>query len=133
MEALGYGFETRGRRTDEMIDVLRRCWTGKLRPFEGEEIAVPGGLIFEPRPSQPNGPPILVGGMSRAALRRAALRGDGWLSFQREELDSRQLADLLVTLEDLREEAGRLDESFSHVMHLSSTPGMAPWLPEFAA
>ena len=70
--------------------------------------------------------------MSRAALRRAALRGDGWLAFQREELDARQLADLLETLEDLREEAGRLDESFSHVMHLSSSPAMTPRLPEFA-
>ena len=132
MEALGYRFRTRGRRTDEMIEVLRRCWTGRPRPFEGEEIAVPEDLIFEPRPSRPNGPPILVGGMSRAALRRAALRGDGWLAFQREELDPGQLADLLETLEDLREEAGRLDESFSHVMHLSSSPGMAPRLPEFA-
>jgi probable F420-dependent oxidoreductase len=132
MEALGYRFETRGRRTDEMIEVLRRCWTGRPQPFQGKEIAVREDLIFEPRPSQPNGPPILVGGMSRAALRRAALRGDGWLAFQREELDSRQLADLLKTLEDFREEAGRLDESFSHVVHLSSSPGMAPRLPEFA-
>jgi probable F420-dependent oxidoreductase len=133
MEALGYRFESRGRRTDEMIEVLRRCWTGRPQPFQGKEIAVPDDLILEPRPSRPNGPPILVGGMSRAALRRAALRGDGWLAFQREELDARQLADLLETLEDLRVEAGRLDESFSHVMHLSSSPGMAPWLPEFAA
>jgi probable F420-dependent oxidoreductase len=132
MEALGYRFETRGRRADEMIEVLRRCWTGRPQPFQGKEIAVPEALIFEPRPSQPTGPPILVGGMSRAALRRAALRGDGWLAFQREELDSRQLADLLETLEDLREEAGRLDGSFSHVMHLSSSPGTAPRLPEFA-
>jgi alkanesulfonate monooxygenase SsuD/methylene tetrahydromethanopterin reductase-like flavin-dependent oxidoreductase (luciferase family) len=132
IEALGYSFRTRGQRTDEMIEVLRRCWTGRPRSFEGKEIVVPEGLVFEPRPSQPNGPPILVGGMSRAALRRAALRGDGWLAFQREELDARQLADLLETLEDLREEAGRLDESFSHVMHLSSSPGVAPWLPEFA-
>ncbi|HET9927541.1 MAG TPA: TIGR03619 family F420-dependent LLM class oxidoreductase, partial [Rubrobacter sp.] len=122
MEALGYQFDTRGRRTDEMIEVLRHCWTGRPQPFQGKEIAVPEGLIFEPRPSQPNGPPILVGGMSRAALRRAALHGDGWLAFQREELDARQLADLLETLEDLREEAGRLEESFSHVMHLSSSP-----------
>ncbi len=132
MEALGYRFETRGRRTDEMIEVLRRCWTGRPQPFQGKEIAVPEDLIFEPRPSQPNGPPILVGGMSRAALRRAALRGDGWLAFQREELDARQLADLLETLEDLREEAGRLEEAFSHVMHLSGSPGMTPRLPEFA-
>jgi probable F420-dependent oxidoreductase len=132
MEALGYQFDTRGQRTNEMIEVLRQCWTGRPQPFQGEEIAVPEDLIFEPRPSQPNGPPILVGGMSRAALRRAALHGDGWLAFQREELDARQLEDLLETLEDLREEAGRLDESFSHVMHLNSSPGMAPWLPEIA-
>ena len=131
MEALGYQFDTRGRRTDEMIEVLRHCWTGRPQPFQGKEIAVPEGLIFEPRPSQPNGPPILVGGMSRAALRRAAQRGDGWLAFQRGELDARQLEDLLETLEDFREKAGRLDESFSHVMQLSSSPGMAPGLPVF--
>jgi len=132
IEALGYRFETRGRRTDEMIEVLRRCWTGKLQPFEGKEVVVQEDLIFEPRPSQPNGPPILVGGMSRAALRRAALRGDGWLAFQREELDTVQLADSLEALDNLREDAGRLEEPFSKVMRLHSSPGMAPRLPEFA-
>jgi probable F420-dependent oxidoreductase len=132
LEALGHRFETRGRRTDEMIEVLRRCWTGRPQPFEGEEIAVPEGLVFEPRPSQPGGPPILVGGMSRAALRRAALRGDGWLAFQREELDTSQLADLLETLENLRGEAGRLEEPFSNVMRLHTSPGMASLLPEVA-
>jgi probable F420-dependent oxidoreductase len=132
MEALGYRFETRGRRTDEMIEVLRRCWTGRPHPFEGKEIVVQEDLVFEPLPSQPKGPPILVGGMSRAALRRAALRGDGWLAFQREELDTRQLADLLKALDNLREEAGRFNEPFSCVIRLHSSPGMAPRLPEFA-
>ena len=132
LEALGHRFETRGRRTDEMIEVLRRCWTGRPQPFEGEEIAVREGLVFEPRPSQPGGPPILVGGMSRAALRRAALRGDGWLAFQREELDTSQLADLLETLENLRGEAERLEEPFSNVMRLHTSPGMASLLPEAA-
>jgi hypothetical protein len=115
-----------------MIEVLRRCWTGRPKPFEGEEIVVPEGLIFEPRPSQPSGPPILVGGMSRAALRRAALCGDGWLAFQREEFDTGQLADQLETLENLRGEAGRLDEPFSNVMRLHTSPGMAARLPEVA-
>jgi probable F420-dependent oxidoreductase len=132
MEALGYRFQRRGQRTDEMIEVLRRCWTGRPHPFEGEEIAVPEKLVFEPRPSQPSGPPILVGGMSRAALRRAALRGDGWLAFQREELDTRQLADSLKTLKDLLGEAGQLGEPFSYVMRLHTSPGMAAQLPEFA-
>ena len=130
--ALGYGFRTRGKRTDEMIEVLRGCWTGRPRPFKGKEIVVPEGLVFEPRPAQPGGPPILVGGMSRAALRRAALRGDGWLAFQREELDPGKLAELLETLENLRGEFGRLDEPFSYVMRLHSSPMMAPRLSEFA-
>ena len=132
IEALGYRFGTRGQRTDEMIEVLRRCWTGKLQPFAGKEIVVQEDLVFEPRPSQPNGPPILVGGMSRAALRRAALRGDGWLAFQREDLDTAQLADLLEALNSLREEGGRLEEPFSTVMRLHSSPRIAPRLPEFA-
>ena len=132
IEALGYRFRTRGRRTDEMIEVLRRCWTGRPKPFEGEEIVVPEGLIFEPRPSQPSGPPILVGGMSRAALRRAALCGNGWLAFQREEFDTGQLANLLETLENLRGEAGQLDEPFSNVMRLHTSPGMDARLPEVA-
>lgn len=132
IEALGYRFETRGRRTDEMIEVLRRCWTGKPRPFEGKEIVVREDLVFEPRPSRSNGPSILVGGMSGAALRRAALRGDGWLAFQREDLDTARLADSLEALGNLREEGGRLEEPFSTVMRLHSSPGMAPRLPEFA-
>jgi alkanesulfonate monooxygenase SsuD/methylene tetrahydromethanopterin reductase-like flavin-dependent oxidoreductase (luciferase family) len=114
-----------------MIEVLRRCWTGRPKSFEGEEISLPEGLVFEPRPSQPGGPPILVGGMSRAALRRAALRGDGWLAFQR-ELDTAQLADLLETLQRLRGEAGRPEEPFSNVMRLHASAGMASRLPEFA-
>ncbi len=132
IEALGYRFETRGRRTDEMIEVLRRCWTGRPHPFEGEEISVPEGLVFEPRPSRPGGSPILVGGMSRAALRRAAVLCDGWLAFQRDGLDTARLAGLLETLGDLREEAGRLDEPFDRVMRLHSSPEMAPRLPELA-
>jgi probable F420-dependent oxidoreductase len=132
IEALGYSFRTRGRRTDEMIEVLRECWTGRPRSFEGDEVRVPEGLVFEPRPSQPGGPPILVGGMSRAALRRAALRGDGWLAFQRDELDTSQLADLLEMLEDLRGEAGRLEEPFSNIMRLHTSSGMAAQLPEVA-
>ncbi len=63
------------------------------------------------------------------ALRRAALRGDGWLAFQREELDTTQLADLLEALEILRGEAGRLEEPFSNVMRLHTSPGMASRLP----
>jgi hypothetical protein len=69
---------------------------------------------------------------SRTALGRAALRGDGWLAFQRGELDPGKLADLLETLENLRGEAGRIDKPFSYVMRLHSSPRMEPRLSEFA-
>jgi probable F420-dependent oxidoreductase len=130
MEALGYRFETRGRRTDEMMEVLRRCWTGRPQPFDGGEVTMREGLVFEPRPSQPGGPPILVGGMSRAALRRAVERGDGWLAFHKAEDDLGQLREQLEALKKIRDEAGRSDESFSAVLRLRGSPESGPSLPD---
>jgi len=72
--------DERGPRTDEAIDVMRSLWSGgevdnpgKFWPFEGVSIA--------PRPAQEAGPPIIVAGRKRPAMRRAALRGDGWMPF----------------------------------------------------
>jgi probable F420-dependent oxidoreductase len=78
-EALGFSYAGRGRRMDEMLRVLRSCWTGRPEPFDGDEVRVLPGIVLEPTPRQPGGPPLLVGGTSPAALRRAALHGDGWL------------------------------------------------------
>ncbi|MBD3924259.1 TIGR03619 family F420-dependent LLM class oxidoreductase [Nocardioides cavernae] len=80
MEALGYAFASRGKRFDEMLDVLRDAWSGRTTGFSGSEVTVPRGLILSPRPSRPEGPPLLVGGMSVPAIRRAARLGDGWLA-----------------------------------------------------
>lgn len=132
IEALDYSFEARGQRMDEMIEVLRSCWSGRPQPFEGNEIFVPEGLIFEPRPMQLGGPPILVGGMSRAALRRAATVGDGWLAFQRDELDVVELEESLKTLRELRKEASLLDEPLTNVVRLRSSPDLQSRLPELA-
>jgi probable F420-dependent oxidoreductase len=70
----------RGPRTDEAIDVMRMLWTGaevsnpgKFWPFEEVSIA--------PKPVQADGPPIVVAGRKAPAMRRAALRGDGWMPF----------------------------------------------------
>ena len=78
--ALGRRFETRGRRFDEMLDVLRGCWSGRPPAFEGAELTVPPGVVLMPTPARPAGVPLLVGGMTRPARRRAAERGDGWLA-----------------------------------------------------
>ena len=75
--ALGLDFRTRGRRLDECIDVLRCLWTAELPAYSGEFFQF-DPVRFLPKPVQ-QPVPILVGGESRAALRRAARRGDGWI------------------------------------------------------
>jgi probable F420-dependent oxidoreductase len=71
-------FATRGRRVDEAIEVCRRLWTDREVTYHGEHFRF-DGVVFEPKPVQRPGPPVLVGGESRAALRRAARLGDGWI------------------------------------------------------
>jgi probable F420-dependent oxidoreductase len=78
IRALGYEPRNRGRRLDEAIEVIRNCWTGETSQFAGTELSVESGVIFLPTPAQPT-IPVLVGGMSEPALRRAALLGDGWI------------------------------------------------------
>jgi probable F420-dependent oxidoreductase len=71
-------FATRGGRVDEAIDVCRRLWTEPQIEHKGEHFSF-APVAFEPKPVQAGGPPISVGGDSTPALRRAALRGDGWI------------------------------------------------------
>jgi probable F420-dependent oxidoreductase len=80
-EAVGVPFETRGKRLDEWIDIMHDVWTGRPQEASYEHYEMPGGLLSYPTPEHEI--PILVGGMSKAALRRAGRRGDGWLAFQR--------------------------------------------------
>jgi probable F420-dependent oxidoreductase len=74
---LGASFHNRGRRMDEYIRVLKELWTSAEPAFDGEFVKF-GDCFFSPRSPQPGGPPILIGGFSEAAFRRAATLGDGW-------------------------------------------------------
>ena len=76
--AVGLDFDTRGRRVDEAIDVCKRLWTEPEVAHDGEFFRF-DPVAFEPKPLQQPWPPILIGGESRAALRRAARAGDGWI------------------------------------------------------
>lgn len=78
-EALGVSFEGRGQRMDEWITLLRDLWSGEPSAFTGEHYSLPEGVLTYPTP--PDRIPILVGGMSRAALHRAA-SADGWFALQ---------------------------------------------------
>jgi probable F420-dependent oxidoreductase len=100
MAALGYSFTTRGKRFDEMLVVLRDAWRGRTSGFSGTEIDVPAGLGLFPRPTRPEGPPLLVGGNSAASLRRAARLADGWLALA--AVDNWDAGQLQTALSDLR-------------------------------
>jgi probable F420-dependent oxidoreductase len=76
-ELLGAGFGDRGRRMDEMIDVLRALWAGGFVEHHGRFYDFPP-LEMSPAPTRDV--PIWVGGISAPALRRAATLGDGWIS-----------------------------------------------------
>jgi len=75
-ELLEQRFEARGRRADEMIEVIRKLWAGGMVEHHGEFYDF-DRLQMSPALDAPV--PVLVGGLSEPALRRAA-RNDGWIS-----------------------------------------------------
>lgn len=75
---LGIPFEERAERTDEVVELLRACWTGTPAPYDGAHYGLPKGVAMHPVP--PQHIPILCGGMSTAALRRAG-ELDGWYGY----------------------------------------------------
>lgn len=78
--ACGIPFAERGARTDEAIAVLRDLWTAKKPGFEGRFFRY-AEIDAHPRPVQRPHPPIVVGGMSAPAFRRAVAHGNGWYGF----------------------------------------------------
>lgn len=76
IEICGVDPKTRGRRTDESLEVLRALLTGEPVDHLGEFFAFQQATI-RPAPEPPV--PVVVGGRSDAAIRRAARLGDGWL------------------------------------------------------
>jgi probable F420-dependent oxidoreductase len=86
-EIMGVPFEKRGRRMDECMDIVRGLTAGGYFEFHGEFYDIPAVKIC-PAPTEPI--PLLVGGHADAALRRAVVRGDGWMhgGGSAEELDA---------------------------------------------
>jgi probable F420-dependent oxidoreductase len=101
-EALGADFERRGAVLDESIDALRAALGPEEFPEHHGKFYDFEGLGQRPRPAQDR-VPVWVGGSSPAALRRAALKGDGWLP----QGDPRDvMPDRIARVRRLREEAG---------------------------
>ena len=115
-ETVGVDFASRGRRFDEMIEVMRKLWKGGLVEHRGEFFEFPA-LVQNPAPARPI--PIGIGGASKAALRRAARLGDGWLGAGN---TLEEACEILRTLERLRAEAGRSEEPFESIVPLTVAP-----------
>lgn len=106
--AIGLDFASRGRRVDEAIEVCKRLWTEPEVAHDGEFFRF-DAVAFEPKPLQQPWPPILIGGESGAALRRAARAGDGWIGMGH---TFESAAGRITRLRELRGEYGRDTASF---------------------
>ncbi len=78
--ALGIPFAERGPRTDEYIEAIQALWTQDEPAYAGRFVSF-SGIQAYPHPVQKPHPPIVIGGMSSGAFRRASLRGNGWYGF----------------------------------------------------
>ncbi|MGE0388259.1 MAG: TIGR03619 family F420-dependent LLM class oxidoreductase [Gammaproteobacteria bacterium] len=76
-EALGLPYGRRGAATDDALGALRACLAQPVAAYRGRHLSFTG-IHTEPAPVQVPGPPLWIGGASPAAIRRAALHGDGW-------------------------------------------------------
>jgi probable F420-dependent oxidoreductase len=99
-EALGVPFRQRGRITSDYIRAIRASFADEWGS---------GDVGQSPRPVQPGGPPIWVGGGTAAAFRRAAELGDGWLP---QGVPEQGIAAAVDEIQRLRHEAGRSDQPF---------------------
>ena len=75
-QTLAIDTKTRGRKTDEGLEIIQRLWTGEPVDFEGVHFRLNGASIA-PKPAQPD-LPMWIGGSSEAAIRRTARFGTGW-------------------------------------------------------
>jgi probable F420-dependent oxidoreductase len=112
--ALDIPWERRGKRLDESIEILRGLETGEYFGFEGEIFNL-DPIKLCPAPTQRI--PILIGGHSEPAFRRAARVGDGWMHGGGGQASDFEAA--IARIQELRKEYGREREPFE--IHVIST------------
>ena len=114
----GIDFRQRGKRTDEMIQVLRSLWSGGMVEHHGEHFDFPR-VQLSPAPATQ--PPIYIGGASEIALRRAARLGDGFIGAG---TTPGEVEPLLAKLTSLRREYGREQRPFEAMLGITAEPDL---------
>lgn len=110
--ASGVAYERRGRRGDEYLEMLRELWTADVAEYAGEWYRL-DRVLQDPKPVQRPHPPILLGGTSKPALRRAGRVADGWISSSRTDLA--ELGTSVAIVKEAAAEAGRDPEALRFV------------------
>lgn len=114
--AVGEDFESRGARMDEIVAILRALWTGAPVSYRGRHYDFD---TVQMTPAADPAPPIVVGGLTPVALRRAARLGDGWFS------PAAGLADVVAARDAI--EAERRSLGRDHLPFRYWVRAAAPW------
>jgi len=102
--ASGASDARRGARAEEYVAALRTFWADEISQFDGEFYTVPPSRML-PKPVQRSGPPILLGGVAPAALRRAGRLAEGWMS--RSGTDLAKISEEIAVVRAAAQEAGK--------------------------
>jgi probable F420-dependent oxidoreductase len=118
--ALGVPFDDRGPRTDDYLDAILAIWT-QAKPHHAGAFSAFEGVQANPRPKSRPHPPIVVGGQSPPAYRRAVARGNGWYGFALDPDATRRC------LDGLAEAARRVERPAElGALEISITPPPGP-------
>lgn len=120
-DIMGRDWATRGQRFDETLDVMVSLFNDEVTQYAGKQLTVPP-IGMTPKPQTLPHPPFVFGGHAKPALRRAALRGNGWLA---SELSPEEIAPSVVELHQMREDAGRTGIPFEISCHVIGEPDAA--------
>ena len=115
-EIYGVDFASRGRRMDEMIEVMHGLWTGEMFEYHGEFFDF-DRIMVSPKPSHPIS--LYFGGAAPIALRRTARIGDGWIGTGN---TPEEVPGVMAELARLRQEAGRSDRPFETLVGVYAEP-----------
>lgn len=111
-KAIGVPWERRTHRTREYVEAMRTLWGDDSGSYSGEFVRFENARSF-PKPVQGRGLPVLVGGQTDAALKRAAAYGDGWCGFN---LTPDETARKIARIRELMKAAGRGADKFEFSM-----------------
>jgi probable F420-dependent oxidoreductase len=110
--ACGYNFNDRGKRCDEMLQMMKQLWTEPVAEFHGEFYDL-APCRMDPKPVQKPHIPIIIGGHSSAGFRRAAKYGNGWYGFQ---MNLKATAQVTLQLDAALAREGRNRDDFQLVI-----------------